>query len=75
MVIKSVTGFLLFTGFGSLAGQLIAAIPGAALVVAILAGVPALGLMVRRRRVAPHAPLVFEDELPTDVNTLRLSVD
>jgi hypothetical protein len=44
---------------------------GVALVVGTAAG--ALGL--HRSRYAPLTPLLFDDELPTDVNVLRLNAD
>lgn len=46
--------------------------PRATLTVAAIAGAAAAALGVRRRRNAPDAPLTFDDELPTDVNPLRL---
>ena len=75
LVIKSVFGFFFFTGFGSLLGQFIAFVPAAALFAGAIIGVTAAALLVRRRRTARHAPLVFEDQLPTDLNTLSLSGD
>jgi hypothetical protein len=44
----------------------------ATLAVAAIAGAAAAALSVQRRRNAPDAPLTFDDELPTDVNPLRL---
>jgi len=74
-VIKSVFGFFFFTGLGSLLGQFIAFVPAAALFAGAIIGATAVALLVRRRRTARHAPLMFEDQLPTDLNTLSLSGD
>jgi hypothetical protein len=46
--------------------------PRATLAIAAIAGAAAAALSVQRRRNAPDAPLTFDDELPTDVNPLRL---
>ncbi|HEX5214854.1 MAG TPA: hypothetical protein VFV98_05295 [Vicinamibacterales bacterium] len=75
LVIRSVFGFFFFTGFGTLIAEIIIAVPAAALFAGSIIGIAAIALMVRRRRTARHAPLVFEDQLPMEVNTLRLSVD
>ena len=45
------------------------------LVVALIAGAAAGALGLHRTRQAPHSPLMFDDELPTDVNPLRLNAD
>ncbi len=43
--------------------------------VALILVAAAGALSVRRARHARHTSLNFEDELPTDVTTLRLSAD
>jgi hypothetical protein len=75
LIIKSIFGFFFFTGFGTLLAQIIIVVPAAALFAGSIIGAAAAALLVRRRRTARHAPLVFEDQLPTEVNVLRLSVD
>ena len=45
------------------------------LVVGLLAGAAAAGLSLYRMRNAPLTPLLFDDELPMDVNPLRLNAD
>jgi hypothetical protein len=49
--------------------------PRVVLAVAALAGIAAAALSITRRRNAHDAPLTFDDELPTDLNPLRLDVD
>jgi hypothetical protein len=49
--------------------------PRVAFAVAVIVGVAAAALSMNRRRTAHHAPLTFNDELPTDVNPLRLDTD
>lgn len=48
--------------------------PRATLVIVAIAAAAATALSVQRRRNAPDAPLTFDDELPTDVNPLRLDI-
>ena len=40
-----------------------------------MAGAAAGALSLHRTHQAPHTPLLFEDELPIDVNPLRLNPD
>lgn len=49
--------------------------PSVVAVSAVTAGSPAYALSQRRRRHAPQMPLVFDDELPMEVNPLRLNAD
>jgi hypothetical protein len=51
------------------------AFPRVALVVALIVGVAAGTLSLDRTRHASLSPLMFDDELPTDVNPLRLNAD
>jgi hypothetical protein len=46
----------------------------AAVVIALMAG-PEAALLVRRRRRARDTALVVEDQLPTEINPLRLNND
>jgi hypothetical protein len=46
--------------------------PRVVFAIAAIAGVAAAALSLTRRRNAAAAPLTFDDELPTDVNPLRL---
>jgi hypothetical protein len=49
--------------------------PRAVLVVALLTGAAAGTLSLQRRRHAHLTPLMFDDELPSDVSPLRLKAD
>lgn len=76
--LMAMKGFHAYAGF-VFAATLILSVsvdrPRVALAVALLVGAAAAMLSVHRRRGAPAAPLTFDDELPTDVNPLRLDTD
>jgi hypothetical protein len=75
MVFKGFHAYLLFGLLTTLILLLSLGRPRVTLVVAVIAGAAATALSVQRRRHAPDAPLTFDEELPTDVNPLRLNVD
>ena len=72
---KGFASYLVFTFGTTLLLRASLALPGVALVVALMAGTAAGALSLHRTRQAPHTPLLFEDELPIDVNPLRLNPD
>lgn len=76
--LMAVKGFHAYAGF-AFAATLILSVsldrPRMAIAVALLVGAAAAMLSVHRRRGAPGAPLMFDDELPADVNPLRLDTD
>ena len=72
---KGFASYLVFTFGTTLILRVSLALPGVALVVALMAGAAAGALSLHRTRQAPHTPLLFEDELPIDVNPLRLNPD
>ena len=75
MVVKGLLAFTLFTGLsaGLLRASLL--VPAMVPVVVAVLGGAALVLLIRRRRNAPLVSPMFEDELPSEVNPLRLNVD
>ena len=75
MFAKGFASYLVFTFGTTLILRASLALPGVALVVALMAGAAAGALSLHRTRQAPHTPLLFEDELPIDVNPLRLNPD
>ena len=75
MFAKGFASYLVFTFGTTLILRVSLALPGVALVVALMAGAAAGALSLHRTRQAPHTPLLFEDELPIDVNPLRLNPD
>ncbi len=75
MFVKAFASFMVFTTGTTIVLRVSLARPRAALVGALIAGAAAGALSLRRRRQAPLTPLMFDDELPTEVNPLRLSAD
>jgi hypothetical protein len=75
MFVKGVATFLLFTNVGG--GVLAASMRRRDVlpVVLLLVVVSALGLLVRRRRMASRFALMFEDDVPSEINPLRLNPD
>jgi hypothetical protein len=73
-IVNGFVSFVLFTTLGAALAQsgLRAGNPRAWLPIALVA---AAALILRRRRLikSRHVPLAFEDELPTEINPLRLS--
>jgi hypothetical protein len=75
MVMTGFFSFALFRAFGTDAAMLGAASPAAG------AGLAAILIAItgfqrgRRRRAVAQAPLLFEDQLPTEINPLRLRAD
>ena len=75
MVVKGFASFVAFSMASVLVLRISLARPMAAIVfAAVFSGTAGL-LAVLRARHAREAPLIFEDELPTDVNPLRLRAD
>ena len=75
MFVKAFHAYVFFGLLSTLILRLSLDRPRVALTVAAMIGAAAAALSVHRRRNAPDAPLTFDDELPTDVNPLRLDVD
>ena len=75
VVVKGVASYLLFTTLTMLILRISLASPGFLLVLVLIAGGAASWLRVQRTREAPLTALMFDDELPTDVNPLRLNAD
>jgi hypothetical protein len=71
-------GFLFFVGFtagGAFAVRAAITVPAAAIVIAAVVFGTACALAARRRSQSRDYPLAFEDELPTELNVLRLNAD
>jgi hypothetical protein len=75
MFVKGFASFLIFTSVTTLILRVSLTRPRVVLVVALIAGAATGALSLHRTRQAPRAPLILDDELPTDVNPLRLSAD
>jgi hypothetical protein len=73
MFVKGFASYVVFTTATTLILRVSLARPRVALVVAVIAGAVAGALSLHRMRHAPLTPLMFDDELPTDVNPLRLN--
>jgi small-conductance mechanosensitive channel len=73
--VKGVASYLIFTSVTTLILRISLGRPRVALVVALIAGAAAGGLSLYRTRQAPRAPLIFDDELPRELNPLRLNPD
>ena len=73
--VKGFASYIVFSTLSTLVLRISLAFPPVGLVVALLAGAAAGALSRQRTRDAVLAPLMFEDELPTDVNPLRLNAD
>jgi hypothetical protein len=75
MFVKGFASYLVFTTAATLILRVALALPAAGFVVALIAGSTAGALCWNRARNASHTPLLFDDELPTDINPLRLYGD
>ena len=75
MVVKAFASYLFFTTATTLILRAALAFPPAGFIVALLTGAAAAALRRHRMRHAPLTPLMFDDELPSDVNPLRLNAD
>ena len=73
MFVKGFASYVVFTTMTTLFLRLALGRPRVVLVMAMIVGGTAAGLSLYRNRDARDVPLTFEDELPTDVNPLRLS--
>ena len=75
MVVKGFASYIAFTVVSFLVLRVSLALPGAAVVLALIFGAAAGALGVHRARHARRTSLTFDDELPTDVTQLRLNAD
>jgi hypothetical protein len=75
MFVKGLAMYLFFTTATTLILRVSLARPRVLVVAALVAGAAAGALSGQRTRHAPLTPLLFDDELPTDVNPLRLTAD
>ena len=75
LFVKAFATYIFFTTATTLILRIALALPLAGLVVALIAGAAAGALSLYRTRHAPNTPLMFDDELPSDVNPLRLHAD
>ena len=75
MFVKGFASSLFFTTITTLILRVSFARPRAALVVALIVGATAGALRLHRMRHAPLTPLMFDDELPMDIDPLRLNAD
>ena len=73
--VKAFAAYVFFTTGATLVLRISLAGPAAALVIASLAAAAAGALAIHRMRQAPVTPLLFDDELPVDINPLRLNAD
>ena len=73
--VKGVASYLIFTSVTTLIVRISLGRPRVVLVVALIAGGAAGALSLHRARQAPRAPLIFDDELPRELNPLRLNPD
>lgn len=75
MFAKGFASYLVFTLGTTVTLRVSLGRPRVVVVVALIVGVAAGMLSLRRTRHAPLTPLMFEDELPTEANPLRLTAD
>jgi hypothetical protein len=75
LFVKGLASYVVFTSVTTVILRISLARPRVVLVVALIAGAVAGALTLHRMRHAPLTPLMFDDELPTDVNPLRLNAD
>jgi hypothetical protein len=75
MFVKGFASYVVFTSMTTLILRLSLDRPRVVLVVALVVGATAGALSVHRSRTSRSTPLNFEDELPTDVNPLKLNAD
>ena len=75
MFVKGFASYLIFTTLTMLVLRASLAHPAIAIAIGAIAGIAAGTLRRQRRRDAPLTALMFDDELPTDVNPLRLNAD
>jgi hypothetical protein len=75
MFVKGFHAYVFFAFATTLILRLSLDRPRVLLAVAVIVGIAAAALSARRSRNAPGTPLTFHDELPADVNPLRLDTD
>jgi hypothetical protein len=75
MFVKGFASFVAFSMASVLVLQISLRVPRAPAVLTVVFAGTAAALGVLRARRAREAALIFEDQLPTDVNPLRLGVD
>jgi hypothetical protein len=73
MAFKGFAFFVVFTFVTTFILRGALASPSVVVVVAVIVVSAAYALSRHRRRQAPHTPLVFDDELPTEINPLCLN--
>jgi hypothetical protein len=73
--VKAFASYVFFTTAAMLVLRVALASPPFGVGVALVVGTAAGALGLHRSRYAPLTPLLFDDELPTDVNVLRLNAD
>jgi hypothetical protein len=75
MFVKGFASYIVFTTGATIVLRISLGHPPVGLVIGLIAGAAAGALSLRRTRHAPLSPLLFDDELPSDVNPLRLNAD
>jgi hypothetical protein len=75
MFVKAFAVYIFFTTATMLILRIALAVPLVGVFVALITGAAAGALNLYRARHAPLTPLMFDDELPSDVNPLRLNAD
>jgi hypothetical protein len=73
MFVKGFASYLIFTTLATILMRASLAVPAVSLVASVVVGATAGALCLQRTRYARLAPLMFDDELPTDVSPLRLN--
>jgi hypothetical protein len=73
IVVVGFAAFVGFTTFGTAFATASRYVPAVFILAVVVLGSAALWLRHQRRRHALHRPLEFEDQLPTEINPLRLS--
>jgi hypothetical protein len=75
MFVKGFASYVFFTTLSTVLLRLSLSNPRVGVVAAVLVAAAATALWLHRTREAPLTPLLFDDELPSDVNPLRLNAD
>jgi hypothetical protein len=75
MFVRGLGAFIVFTTAGAALLALSVVRPSAAAIPWCVLATAGVVLLRRRRRLAVHTNLAFEDDLPTEVSPLRLNVD
>jgi hypothetical protein len=75
MFVKGFASYLVFTTATTLVLRISFSRPRVGLVIGLMTAAAASALCLQRRREALMTPFMFDDELPMDVNPLRLNAD